>query len=93
MSAKAASHRPRPTKPDLIGGDLKGEREGAAVALGANRLFGLNVAAPAGRGMTLASPGADRLNISEHLLRRDFNLAMAFVATCLFRMRPVLEII
>ena len=43
--------------------------------------------------MTLASPGADRLDISAHLLRRGFDLVVASIATCLFRMRPVLEII
>jgi hypothetical protein len=43
--------------------------------------------------MTLASPGADRLNISAYLIGRWFCLAVAFIATCLLRMRAVLEIV
>lgn len=72
---------------------LKGKREGTTMALGAHRLFCLNVAAPTGRGMTLASPGADRMNISAYLIGRWFCLAVAFIATCILRMRAVLEIV
>src|SRR5262249_43826163 len=49
--------------------------------------------APASGGMTLSSTNTDCLNISAYLLRRGFGLAVAFIATCLLRMRPVLKII
>ena len=72
---------------------LKGEREGTAMTLRTNGLFRLNMAAPTGGCMTLSSTHADCLNVSAYLLRRGFGLAVAFIATCLLRMRPVLKII
>ena len=72
---------------------LKGERQGTAVTFSTNRLFSLDVAAPARRCMALAASGADRLNISAYQFRRGFDLAVASIAASLLGMRSMLEII
>jgi hypothetical protein len=63
------------------------------MTLRTNGLFCLNMTAPTCGSMTLSSSNADCLNISAYLLRRGFDLAVAFIATCLLCMRPVLKII